>query len=298
MVAARAIPAFAVSGAPVSVLVDFDGTISLADVTDHLLDEYATDKDWRRRDAEYQRDEAGTRELIEWDVAILDADEATLRREASTQRLDAGFATLVETVRRHGAAIEVVSDGLGFYVQAALERLHCGDVPVATAAIRFGGGVRKGAGDTAKGRGCPQNGDGTSGRVPSRVEFPFGHPNCFVCGTCKRERVRAHQAAGRVVVYVGDGQSDRYGAHHADVVFAKHRLAAVCAEDGQRFSPWQQMDDVARWIECAFGDGGLPASRADVAAWRARRSAAAGDFICGPEAWGSDRSVPRQVAGR
>ena len=29
------------------------------------------------------------------------------------------------------------------------------------------------------------------------IAFPNGHPSCFVCGTCKRARVRAHQAAGR-----------------------------------------------------------------------------------------------------
>ena len=27
------------------------------------------------------------------------------------------------------------------------------------------------------------------------VSFPYGHPACFVCGTCKRERVRLHRDA-------------------------------------------------------------------------------------------------------
>ncbi len=235
------------------MLVDFDGTISLVDVTDHLLDAYGTDKDWRRRDAEYLRDETGTRELIEWDVSILAADEATLRREAGTQRLDAGFATLVDVVRRRGAAIEVVSDGLGFYVEDALQRLGCGDVPVATSEFLFGGPFGE----------------------PIGVEFPFGHPRCFVCGTCKRERVRAHRAAGHLVVYVGDGQSDRYGAHHADIVFAKRRLAEVRLADGRAYLPWERLDDVANWIESAFAGGRLPAASADLPAWRGDRASLA-----------------------
>jgi hypothetical protein len=59
-------------------------------------------------------------------------------------------------------------------------RLGLDDVPIATNANALRGG---GAG----------------------VSFPYGHPVCHVCGTCKRERVRAHQAAGNVVVFVGDG---------------------------------------------------------------------------------------------
>ena len=91
-------------------------------------------------------------------------------------------------VRERGALVEVVSDGFGFYVASNLAAIGVTDVFVATNENRVGEG---GAG----------------------MSFPFGHPSCFVCGTCKRERVRLHQAAGRVVVFIGDGTSDRYGAH-------------------------------------------------------------------------------------
>ena len=276
MAIADARPVFSPDGAPVSVLVDFDGTISLEDVTDHLLDTYGADRDWRRRDAEYLRDEAGTRELIEWDLSILDADEATLRREAERQRLDPGFATLAESVRRHGGAIEVVSDGLGFYVAAAIERLGCADVPVATAEFRFG----------------RIDGPADDGARPAEVDFPFGHPACFVCGTCKRERVRAHQSAGHLVVFVGDGQSDRYGAHHAEIVFAKRRLAAVRDAEGAPYLPWERLVGVAGWINSAFEDGRLPASASELDAWRASRRAAPVGFMCGPEVWGPGRATP------
>ncbi len=66
------------------------------------------------------------------------------------------------------------------------------------------------------------------------LTFPYGHPACFVCGTCKRERVRAHEADGRVVVFIGDGSSDRYAAHHADIVWAKDRLLALGSGDRPR----------------------------------------------------------------
>ena len=74
-----------------------------------------------------------------------------------------------------------------------------------------------------------------AGRGGDAVAFPYGHPTCRVCGTCKRERVRLHRNAGRAVVFVGDGASDRYAAHHADVVFAKDGLAAYCERTGLPF---------------------------------------------------------------
>ena len=64
------------------------------------------------------------------------------------------------------------------------------------------------------------------------ISFPNGHPTCRVCGTCKRDRVLAHQAAGRAVVFIGDGESDRYAAGYADVVFAKRSLVRICIEAG------------------------------------------------------------------
>ncbi len=69
-----------------------------------------------------------------------------------------------------------------------------------------------------------------------RIEFPNGHPTCFVCGTCKRHRVLAHQAAGRAVVFIGDGESDRYAAGYSDFVFAKRALVRICEGYGWPFA--------------------------------------------------------------
>jgi hypothetical protein len=114
-----------------------------------------------------------------------------------------------------------------------------------------------------------------------------------VCGTCKRERVRAHQAAGRAVVFVGDGTSDRYACAHADVVFAKDSLADWCRREGRPHRTWDRLSEVADWLSDAVADGGLPTSADDVADWRERCAPPQPrPFICGPEIWGVDRLVP------
>jgi 2-hydroxy-3-keto-5-methylthiopentenyl-1-phosphate phosphatase len=124
--------------------------------------------------------------------------------------------------------------------------------------------------------------DPDTGRA--RIDFPNGHPACFVCGTCKRDRVFAHQAAGRAVVFIGDGPSDRYAAGYSDIVFAKHALVVLCIEQGWPFRRWTELAEVEAWLA-----GTIAAWRADPASLRAP---ARHPFFCGPEVWGPGRRDP------
>lgn len=266
MAHAGPVPAPASGEAPLSVLVDFDGTVALPDITDVLLVEHANDPSWRAADDAYVARHVGSRTLLAWDATIIGSDRGPLERTALSQPADPTFAPFVSAMRGLGVLVEVVSDGLGFYVEPFLDRIGAGDVPVATSRLDF---------------------DAT----PFRLEFPYGHPACFVCGTCKRERVRAHQAAGRFVVFVGDGESDRYAAWHADLVFAKMRLAEVCRSEGWSWRPWERFSDVARSLAAGLESGDVPATRDDLARVRAHPPSRPG-FVCGPEAWGEGREAP------
>jgi len=263
------VPTFAPGGAPVSFLVDYDGTVSLADVANALLGRFFPDPSLATMDAAYDAGTIGSRDLTRWDMDVLPDDPALLREAAAALPQDETFPGFVEAVLGAGAAVEVVSDGLGFYVEPNLVRLdpRLGALPVATNENPIAGGTA--------------------------VTWPYGHPACFVCGTCKRERVRAHQAAGRAVVFVGDGTSDRYAAHHADVVFAKDSLLAWGRATGRAFIEWDRFAEIEAWFRDALRDGTLPATPADGPPWRATQRPLRLDFICGPEAWGPGRTVPR-----
>lgn len=274
---AERIPTFPVAGAPVSFLVDYDGTIASVDVTDKLLEQFAGDPTWRERDNDYVEGLAGSRELLAWDLTILTGDVTTLDAVAAAQPHDETFPGFVAAVRRHAATIEVVSDGLGFYLEPALRRLGVGDLPIATNESRL---------------------PGAQGDLRAEMTFPYGHPRCFVCGTCKRERVLRHREADRAVVFIGDGISDRFGAAHADVVFAKANLARMCDGEGWAYQRWDRFEEITAWVESAFGDGRLPASREGFPNWRAHHAPAPRAFICGPEVWGEGRTTPGPGPGR
>ncbi|MGC8633166.1 MAG: HAD-IB family phosphatase [Candidatus Limnocylindrales bacterium] len=273
MTRAGPVPRPASGAVPLSVLVDFDGTVSETDVTDALLAGYATDPAWRARDRDYAEGRAGSRTLLAWDVTILAPEPARLLRTALAQQLDPTFVPFVAQVRALGGTVEVVSDGFGFYVAPLLERLGVGDLPIATAEMHLD-------------------------EVPMRIAFPYGHPACFVCGTCKRQRVLAHREAGRFVILVGDGESDRYAAWHADLTFAKGGLARLCEEAGWPYRPWQRFADVAVALADGLGEGRIPGTLD--ALERLRSTQPSRGYVCGPEAWGPGREAPgpdRQARG-
>jgi 2,3-diketo-5-methylthio-1-phosphopentane phosphatase len=257
-------PTFPRTGAPISVLLDFDGTISLEDVGDMLLERFAPDQAAvAEMDRRYDEGLVGSRELMRWDMDVLPDDSDALTSAAIAMPLDRTVVDLVEVVEAAGGVVEIVSDGLGFHVGPMLETIGLGRLPVATNLA-------------------------VPGRGGEAVTFPFGHPACHVCGTCKRERVRLHRNEGRAVLFVGDGASDRYAAHHADVVFAKDALARYCDRERLGYVRWQRLSEVAAWVVEALGNGRLPADHASWAAWAAVHRSRPERFICGPEVWGGD----------
>jgi 2-hydroxy-3-keto-5-methylthiopentenyl-1-phosphate phosphatase len=246
---------------PLSMLIDYDGTISLTDVTEQVLAEHVPGI-WEEAEASYDAGRMGSRRLMSWEVSLIDADPDALRATAAAQPHDPGFVPFVRRVQAAGIPIEIVSDGYGFFIQPALEALGVGELPVVTARTTF------------------------SGRRAS-IDFVNGHPTCLVCGTCKRERVLAHRAAGRQVVYIGDGESDRYAAGYSDVVFAKRSLERICLEAEWPFRRWTAFSEIDAWLAET-----LDAWSRDPSTIRRAEPDPPRGFFCGPEVWGEGLEDP------
>lgn len=259
---APAVPARDAGAPPMSILIDYDGTISLTDVTEQLLAQFVSDVVWEDAEASYDAGTLGSRRLMDWEASLIDADPDALRTFAAGQPHDPGFVPFVRRAQTAGIPIEVVSDGYGFFIQPALEALGVGELPVVTARTTF------------------------EGRRAS-IEFVNGHPRCLVCGTCKRQRVLAHRATGRRVVYIGDGESDRYAAGYSDVVFAKRSLERICLEAGWPFRRWTAFKEIDGWLADTLDAwSGDPSSIAPVEPDPPR------GFFCGPEVWGEGLEDP------
>lgn len=250
----------AAGAAPIAILVDYDGTIALTDVSDTVMAEH-TDAAWEAMAARYDEGLMGSRGLMEFEMSLIGADPAELLATAAAQPHDPGFVPFVRLAQAAGIPVEVVSDGFGFFIAPALARLGVPELPVITARTTF-----------ADGR--------------ATITFPNGHPTCFVCGTCKRQRVLAHQAAGRAVVFVGDGESDRYAAGYADLVFAKRALVPICVAAGWPFLRWTEFAEVHAWLDEILAAWRRDPSTSSMPTPRIR------PFFCGPEVWGPGRRDP------
>ncbi len=251
------VPALLPGQPPIAFLVDYDGTISQVDVSEQLLTRFFVG-DWHDDDEQYGQGIIGSRTFFLRQMPTFEGRKEDVVAFAAAQPHDRTFGAFVRAADELGVPVEVVSDWLGFFIEPALERLGVPHVPVVTAETTFHGGR-------------------------AVMTFPNGNPDCFVCGTCKRNRVLAHQAAGRAVVFVGDGESDRYAAAHADVIFARDALVGMCEESSWPYRRWVDFAEIEAWL------------REAARVWRETgRSIEPSPhrLLCGPEVWGPGRTDP------
>jgi 2,3-diketo-5-methylthio-1-phosphopentane phosphatase len=209
-----------------AVLVDFDGTACSSDVAELLLTEFG-DPSWPEYDDAVDRREIGLREAIQIQNGLLDATGDELVAYAVEHcPLDPTFPPFVEWLNASGIPLALVSDGFGFYIEPILEAAGLGTLTVFANEQVWG----------------PE--DRTAG-----MRFVNGHDVCVGCGTCKMNVVLRYREANGPVAFVGDGQSDRYGALYADMAFAKGELVDHCLRDGVPFFPWNDFDEVRRSLE-------------------------------------------------
>lgn len=197
------------SGTAWSILCDFDGTITLQDVTDALLERFAR-PGWQDLETAWREGRIGSRVCMAGQVALLDCTRQELDAFLATMAIDAHFAEFVAAARDRGMAVEIVSDGLDYACRAILERHGVRGVPMRANRL-----VQ-----------CGERG--------WRLEFPHAAPTCRSdSGTCKCARITASAFRGRPrVLVVGDGASDFCMASRASLVFARGALLSHCRDHG------------------------------------------------------------------
>jgi 2-hydroxy-3-keto-5-methylthiopentenyl-1-phosphate phosphatase len=213
-----------------ALLVDFDGTACLQDVSELLLDRFG-EPGWERYDDAVDLGEMGLREAAEHQAAMLRGEpDEMLAFALAEAELDPTFPEFVAWATEHAISITLASDGFGFYVRPILEAAGFGRLEVVTNELTDDDGALE-------------------------LRHPSGHPECIGCGTCKMlAAIRLRERHGPVA-FVGEGQSDRYGALYSDVVFAKDALVRICKQDGVPFLTWETFDDVRDALETM---GSLP----------------------------------------
>jgi len=209
-----------------ALLVAFDGTACLQDVSELLLDAFG-ERGWERFDDAVDAGEMGLREAGDHQVAMLRGSlEEMLAFALERAELAPTFASFVEWAEARSLPLVVASDGFAFYIRPILERAGLGHLEVVTNEL-------------------------VEADERWTLHHPNGHPECIGCGTCKMLAAQRLREQHGPVAFVGEGQSDRYGALYSDIVFAKDALVAICEEDGVPYRTWETFDDVRDALEAA-----------------------------------------------
>ncbi|MGH9352290.1 MAG: MtnX-like HAD-IB family phosphatase [Terriglobia bacterium] len=215
------------------VFSDFDGTITLADVTDEILSRLA-DPVWQEIEQLWKAGKIGSRECLARQLALVQTAPGELNAVIDSIPLDPGFAEFVRFVRQNRIPFFVTSDGMDYVIQRVLAHsgLH----------LR------------------PRNGSqffSTRGRLVAgrlSVSFPHAAASCtHGCATCKPSVLESLRGDHWPLIYVGDGLSDIHAVRHADFVYARQPLLGICRKENIPCRPFETFTDIVQALERWLG---------------------------------------------
>jgi 2-hydroxy-3-keto-5-methylthiopentenyl-1-phosphate phosphatase len=209
----------------IAVQFDFDGTITLEDVSFLLLDTYVGTI-WREYWEEYTSGRISVGAFNRWVFGMMKADRRTMTDlvlSSERVKIRPGFREVVDYCRQKGYRVVIVSNGLTFYIQAILEHLGVNGIEVHAAENEFHPG-------------------GLAVRYlgPDGNELDAGFKEAYTDLLVKE---------GYEVIYVGDGRSDLYPARRCRHVFATGQLLEHCRQENLACLPYHDFFDVIRGLE-------------------------------------------------
>ncbi len=214
------------------VFCDFDGTVARQDIGNALFTHFAGDvaHDIAQR---YVRGEITARECLLAEATAagnISPDELSLL--VGQYAVDEHFREFKEFCAAKRIPLTILSDGLDFYIERVLHQNDLGDC------IFYGNHLEFAEGE---------------GGTTMRISFPYADSECHFCGNCKRNHMLTLSGNEDIIVYVGDGISDRCPVQYADIVFAKKSLIKYCQEANISYFEFSTFADVQRRLESILG---------------------------------------------
>ncbi|MBI0031381.1 MtnX-like HAD-IB family phosphatase [Gilliamella sp. B14384G15] len=188
------------------VLCDFDGTISVKDVTDTLLSYFGQDGCDELEEL-WVNGKIGSQECMSKQIALMDASLEEVNQVLSKIEIDPMFKSFINYTQQNNIPVHVVSDGLDYAIQFVLKRHSIENLPIFANKLLH------------------------NNARSWRLEFPYANKDCIKqSGNCKCNHVKKQQYFPQIL-YVGDGTSDYCVSHNVDYVFAKDKLVNYCEKN-------------------------------------------------------------------
>lgn len=205
------------------VFTDFDGTIAVNDIGDAVFDRFGDVDVCSKFFEQYRNGSIDAREC--WRKGFASFCPVTKEEFTSfalSQSIDGHFKSFVEFCSGKNISVTVLSDGYDAYIDPVLKREGLDSLQRFSNRLQF-------------------NDNGTVEPI-----FPFTDAECIRCANCKRNHILTRSSENHVIVYIGDGISDRCPVQFADVVFAKDSLVNYCETHNITFHRFEDFSDVLK----------------------------------------------------
>lgn len=208
------------------VFIDFDGTITKQDVGNAFFSRYVGRERYDAILREYKSERISAQECFRRGVAAIGrVNRVEALRYVRSQEIDPSFKNLLAFCKNKGIEVHVVSDGLDFYINEIFAANGVQNVSVFSNVLEL----------------LPA---GTEGEYDLRLSFPYADVECQRCACCKRNIMLTRSGDEDIIVYVGEGYSDRCPAQYADIVFAKDVLQTFCQRENISYYLYGSFNDV------------------------------------------------------
>lgn len=209
---------------------DFDGTVTEADASFVLLDEFA-DGDWRRVLEEYKAGKIPVGGFNSRAFGMVKQEKKTLLDFLFSQdrlKIRPGFRELLGYCSQKGIEFVIVSNGLDFYIEAILQNIGVNSLKVCAARSRF-------------------SPDGM------KVQY-VGPDGRALDDNFKEAYTRLFLKRGYRVIYIGNGVSDMRPAKRASHIFATSDLLNSCRRANVSCTPFNDFNDVLNGLQRLVAD--------------------------------------------
>ena len=205
------------------VFIDFDGTITLTDSLEYILDKYAGSR-WRSIEDQVTAQLLPERVALQREFDLVHTDLHTALKDLHHIAIDPYFPKFVEFCHHHRIELLILSGGFRCFIREILKHHHLDHLPFQANRL------------------VVQN--------HKWKVIPINTPRlCETANHCKCYWLEESRKAGFIPVYIGDGNTDRCPAEHASIRFAKGNLKKYLEEKGLPFYFYQNFNDVLKIFE-------------------------------------------------
>lgn len=206
---------------PYFFAIDFDGTVTDADIIDVVLQRFAA-PEWRDVETQWERGLIGSRQCLEIQMSLVDSSLAGLLDAIDDFTIDGTFRDFIALLDERQMPYAVLSDGFQIFIERLLGSAGLARVPVYANLLQEEGGKL-------------------------RTLFPYSRPDCSAAN-CKCRAVET-LSRGLPVVLIGDGRSDFCVARKACHVFTKNKLTKHCRTNDIPHTPFDNFAEITEFLK-------------------------------------------------